>query len=49
MRVMHRVGTVDYSGSGECGEGRGSKVKGMGRQRGEGGEMRREWKKRAEI
>jgi hypothetical protein len=46
MGVMCRVGTVNYLASGECGGGRSSGVKDMGRQGKE--DRRREWKKREE-
>jgi hypothetical protein len=48
MEVMCRVGTVEYSISGEHGGGRSSGVKNRGRQGAEGENRRGEWKKRAE-
>jgi hypothetical protein len=48
LEIMCRVAVVDYPASGQCGGGRGSRVKGGGEQEGEGEDRRREWKKSAE-
>jgi hypothetical protein len=48
MRVMWKVGIVDYSASDEWGAGKDSGMKGRGKSGRDGEEMKREWKKSTE-